>query len=127
MPNSRTVVEEEDLFRLTLRALKKHPGIFLCVSVLLASCAAKSAPLQINCVTGDKISGHVHLVPCSPEASSLVELDDAGTGATSACPKDNNVELVVSRNGQPTFILPDQVHVQRSGDGIAVAIDADLK
>jgi hypothetical protein len=69
----------------------------------------------------------VHLVPCSPEASSLVELDDAGAGATSACPKDNNVELVVSHNGQPTFILPDQVHVQRSGDGIAVAIDADLK
>jgi hypothetical protein len=126
LPNSRRVVEE-DLFRLTLRALKKHPGVFLCVSLLLASCAAKSAPLQINCVTGDKIPSHLHLMPCSPEASSLVELDDAGTGATSACPKDNNVELVVSRNGQPTFILPDQVHIRRSGDGIAVDIDAALQ
>jgi hypothetical protein len=56
-----------------------------------------------------------------------VQLDDAGSGATSACPKDNNVELVVIRDGQPTFILPDQVHVQRAGDGIAVAIDADLQ
>ena len=126
MPNSRTVVDD-DLVQITLRALKNHPGMFLCVSLLLASCAAKSAPLQINCVTLAKVSGHVHLVPCSPQASNPVQLDDAGSGATSACPQDNNVELVVNRDGQPTFILPDQVHVQRTGDGIAVAIDADLQ
>ena len=126
MPNSRSVVED-DLLRIPLRALKNHPGIVLCVSVLLASCAAKPAPLQINCVTLAKVSGHVHLVPCSRQASNPVQLDDAGSGVTSDCPKDNNVELVVIRDGQPTFILPDQVHVQRSGDGIAVAINADLQ
>jgi len=126
LPNSRSVVED-DLLRIPLRALKNHPGIVLCVSLLLASCAAKPAPLQINCVTLAKISGHVHLVPCSRPASNPVQLDDAGSGVTSACPKDNNVELVVIRDGQPTFVLPDQVHVQRSGDGIAVAIDADLQ
>ena len=126
MPNSRSVVED-DLLRIPLRALKNHPGIVLCVSVLLASCAAKPAPLQINCVTLAKVSGHVHLVPCSRQASNPVQLNDAGSGVTSACPKDNNVELVVIRDGQPTFVLPDQVHVQRSGDGIAVAIDADLQ
>lgn len=126
MPNSRSVVED-DLLRIPLRALKNHPGIVLCVSLLLASCAAKSAPLQINCVTLAKVSGHVHLVPCSRQASNPVQLDDAGSGVTSACPKDNNVELVVIRDGQPTFVLPDQVHVQRAGDGIAVAIDADLQ
>jgi hypothetical protein len=126
LPNSRSVVED-DLLRIPLRALKNHPGIVLCVSVLLASCAAKPAPLQINCVTLAKVSGHVHLVPCSRQASNPVQLDDAGSGVTSACPKDNNVELVVIRDGQPTFVLPDQVHVQRSGDGIAVAIDADLQ
>jgi hypothetical protein len=126
LPNSRRVVEE-DLFRLTLRALKNHPGIFFCVSLLLASCAAKSAPLQINCVTLAKMSGHLHLVPCSPQASNPVQLDDAGSGVTSACPKDNNVELVVIRDGQPAFILPDQIHIRRAGDGIAVAIDADLQ
>jgi len=126
LPNSRSVVED-DLLRIPLRALKNHPGIVLCVSLLLASCAAKPAPLQINCVTLAKVSGHVHLVPCSRQASNPVQLDDAGSGVTSACPKDNNVELVVIRDGQPTFILPDQVHVQRAGDGIAVAIDADLQ
>jgi hypothetical protein len=126
LPNSRSVVED-DLLRIPLRALKNHPGIVLCVSVLLASCAAKPAPLQINCVTLAKVSGHVHLVPCSRQASNPVQLDDAGSGVTAACPKDNNVELVVIRDGQPTFVLPDQVHVQRSGDGIAVAIDADLQ
>jgi hypothetical protein len=120
-------VVEQGLFRTALRALKNHPGIFLCVSLLLASCAAKSAPLQINCVTLVKVSGHVHLVPCSPQASNPVQLDATGTGATSACPFDNNVEIVVNRTGQPTFILPDQIHIQRSGDGIAVAIDADLQ
>jgi hypothetical protein len=120
-------VVEDDLLRIPLRALKNHPGIVLCVSLLLASCAAKPAPLQINCVTLAKVSGHVHLVPCSRQASNPVQLDDAGSGATSACPKDNNVELVVIRDGQPTFVLPDQVHVQRAGDGIAVAIDADLQ
>jgi hypothetical protein len=126
LPNSRSVIED-DLLRIPLRALKNHPGIVLCVSVLLASCAAKPAPLQINCVTLAKVSGHVHLVPCSRQASNPVQLDDAGSGVTSACPKDNNLELIVIRDGQPTFILPDQVHVQRSGDGIAVAIDADLQ
>jgi hypothetical protein len=126
LPNSRSVVED-DLLRITLRAVKNHPGIVLCVSLLLASCGAKSAPLQINCVTLAKVSGHVHLVPCSRQASNQVQLDDAGSGVTSACPKDNNVELVVTRNGQPTFILPDRVHVQRAGDGVAVAIDADLQ
>jgi hypothetical protein len=124
--NSRTVVDD-DLLQITLRALKNHPGIFLCVSLLLASCAAKSAPLQINCVTLAKVSGHVHLIPCSPQAPNPVQLDDSGSGSTSACPSDNNVELVVTRNGQPTFILPDQLHIQRAGDGIAVAIDADLQ
>jgi len=83
--------------------------------------------MRITCLVAQKISSHVHLTPCSSQAANPVQLDDAGSGATSACPKDNNVEIVVNRNGQPTFILPDQVHIQRTGDGIAVAIDADLK
>jgi hypothetical protein len=127
LPNSRPVVCE-GLFSIAFTALKNRPRIVLCASLLLVSCGAKSAPALINCTAvGNSSSAHVHLTPCSPQASNGVQLDNNGSGATSACPSDDNVEIVLTRNGQTTYILPDQVHVGRAGDGIAVAIDADLK
>jgi hypothetical protein len=118
----------DGLFSIAFTGLKNRPRIFLCASLLLVSCGAKSAPTLINCTAaGNSSSAHVHLTPCSPQAPNAVELDDNGSGTTSACPSDDNVEIVLTRNGQTIYILPDQVHVGRAGDGIAVAIDTDLK
>jgi hypothetical protein len=118
----------EDVVAKVFTALKNRPRIFLCMSLVLVSCAAKSAPALITCIAVENLSAaHLHLTPCSPQASNPVQLDKDGNGATSACPADNNVEIVFTRNGQTTYILPDQIHVGRTGDGIAVAIDTDLK
>jgi hypothetical protein len=118
----------KDVVAKVFLALKNRPRIFLCMSLLLVSCAAKSAPALISCAATENLSSrHVHLTPCSPQAASPVQLDKDGNGATSACPSDDNVEIVLISNGQTTYILPDQVHVERTGDGIAAAIDTDLK
>jgi hypothetical protein len=118
----------EDLVAKMFLALKNRPGIFLCVSLLLVSCAAKSAPALIACSATENLSSrHVHLTPCSPHAANPVQLDKDGNGLTSACPADDNVEIVLIVNGSTTYILPDQVQVRRTGDGIAVDINTDLK
>jgi hypothetical protein len=118
----------EDVVVKTFLALKNRPRIFLCMSLLLVSCAAKSAPALITCAAIENLSSHhLHLTPCSPQAASPVQLDKDGNGATSACPADDNVEIVVIVKGQTIYILPDQIHVARTGDGIAAAIDTDLK
>jgi hypothetical protein len=118
----------DDVVAKTFLALKNRPRIFLCMSLLLVSCAAKSAPALISCSAAENLSGrHVHLTPCSPQAANPVQLDKDGNGATSACPSDDNVEIVLTVNGSTTYLLPDQVRIGRTGDGIAAAIDIDLK
>lgn len=95
-------------------------------SVLFVSCGLKSPPSIISCAAGSNAPGRVHLTPCFDGAPNPAQLDDHGNGATSACPSSDNVEIVLTRNGVTTYILPEQVHIGRAGDGIAVSIDADL-
>lgn len=106
---------------------KNQLRIFLITVLFLMSCGAKSAPTIIRCVAGPNFAGHVHLVPCLGQPSGSVLLDDNGKTTTSACPADDNVEIVLDRNGKTTYILPGQVHIDRTGDGIAVSIDAVVK
>jgi hypothetical protein len=102
------------------------PSGFLWFSVLLVSCGLKSPPEVIYCVT-TSVPGHIHLRPCVPGLSASVNLDSNGNGSTSACPSSDNVEIAINRNGSITYILPEQVHVDRAGDGIAVSIDAEFQ
>ena len=102
------------------------PRAFLWCSVLLVSCALKSPPAIIKCVATSGRT-HIHLRPCVLNATTPVSLDANGNGSTSACPPNDNVEIVVNRNGSTTYILPEQVHINRAGDGVAVSIDADLQ
>jgi hypothetical protein len=102
------------------------PRAFLWCSGLLVSCGLKSPPAIINCVA-TSVRTHIHLKPCVLSATTTVSLDTNGNGSTSACPPNDNVEIVVNRNGSTAYILPEQVHIDRAGDGIAVSIDADVK
>jgi hypothetical protein len=103
------------------------PRLFLWFSVLLVSCGLKSAPAVINCVAAPSFGSHIHLKPCITGATTPVRLDKNGNGSTPACPSSDNVEIVVDQNDSMTYILPENVHIGRAGDGIAVSIDADWK
>jgi hypothetical protein len=101
------------------------PRLYLWFSALLVSCGLKSAPVIINCVAARDFRSHIHLKPCIPGATTPVRLDKNGNGSTPVCPSSDNLEIVVSQNDSMIYILPENVHIGRAGDGIAVSIDAD--
>jgi hypothetical protein len=100
-------------------------GAAIAVSLSLVSCAAKSAPTRISVTVADNYSGAIHLESCVRSATVPVVTDSQGNGVTSACPY-GDVELAVARQGKTIYIMPENVHVERTGDGIAVRINADL-
>lgn len=92
---------------------------------LLFSCAAKQAPWEITVKVPADYSGELNLTPCSTGAPAEVSVDSRGFGATSACPKaDETVTLTVIRDGAELRVPPDQVTIERAGDGLPVAIKA---
>jgi hypothetical protein len=92
---------------------------------LLFSCAAKQAPREIAVKVPADYSGELSLSPCSTSAPAEVSADSRGFGFTSACPKaDETVTLTVIRGGTDVRVPPDQVTIERAGDGLPVAIKA---
>jgi hypothetical protein len=92
---------------------------------LLFSCAAKQAPREIIVTVPADYSGELTLSPCSAGAAAKVSADSRGFGSTSACPKaDETVTLTVIRGGADIRVPPDQVTIERAGDGLPVAIKA---
>jgi len=94
---------------------------------LLFSCAAKQAPREIIVKVPADYAGELSLDPCSPHASAEVSVDAKGVTATWACPKaDETVTLTVIRGGTDIRVPPDQVTIERAGDGLPVAIKAHV-
>jgi hypothetical protein len=92
---------------------------------LLFSCAAKQSPREITVTVPADYSGELNLSPCSRSAPAEVSVDSKGFGPTSACPKaDETVTLTVIRGGADLRVPPDQVTIERAGDGLPVAIKA---
>ncbi len=56
-----------------------------------------------------------------------VTLDELGVGRTSLCPASNHsVEIEVVGNDRSYKLNPSEVHVLRTGDGIATSIEAKI-
>jgi hypothetical protein len=92
---------------------------------LLFSCAAKQAPREITVKVPADYSGELNLTPCSTGAPAEVSVDSRGFGSTSACPRaDETVTLTVIRGGADLRVPPDQVTIERAGDGLPVTIKA---
>jgi hypothetical protein len=92
---------------------------------LLFSCAAKQSPREITVTVPADYSGELNLSPCSRSAPAEVSVDSKGFGPTSACPKaDEAVTLTIIRGGADLRVPPDQVTIERAGDGLPVAIKA---
>jgi hypothetical protein len=92
---------------------------------LLFSCAAKQAPHEITVKVPDNYSGELNLVPCSQGSPAEVAVNSNGSGQTSACPKPGDeLSLRVVQSGLERRVPPDQVRIERAGDGLPVAIKA---
>jgi hypothetical protein len=95
---------------------------------LLYSCAAKQAPREIKVNVPPDFSGQITLDPCTAGLSAEVTLTARGTAATSACPKPGEtVTLTVVKGSQNYRIPSNDVTIERAGDGLPVAIKANVR
>jgi hypothetical protein len=94
----------------------------------LYSCGAKQAPREIKVTVPADFSGEMTLDPCTHGLSAEVTLNARGTAATSACPKlGETVTLTVVKGSQNYQIPTNEVRIERAGDGLPVAIKADIR
>jgi hypothetical protein len=92
---------------------------------LLFSCGAKRAPQEITVTVPANFSGELTLDPCSQGASAGITLSAKGTANTAACPEaGETVSLTVIKGGKSYRLSSDDVKIERTGDGLAVAIKA---
>jgi hypothetical protein len=92
------------------------------LELCLVSCAAKKAPDQIRVTAPLHYSGKITISPCMPGAARDVTLKEDGSGETSVCPAGDVVLTVVRGNDSKQIA----VEVVRTGDGIAVGIEAEI-
>ncbi|MGD0404222.1 MAG: hypothetical protein ABSB66_13600 [Candidatus Acidiferrales bacterium] len=98
----------------------------LAVSLLLVSCAAKSAPTRITVQVPENFAGPLRLYPCDKNSLDPVLVNENGEGKTSACPTGDDVEIVVLKSGKSIYIAPEKIKVARAGDGFPVSISAAI-
>jgi hypothetical protein len=98
----------------------------LAISLLLISCAAKSAPARITVQVPENFAGPLRLYPCDKTALDPVLVNGNGEGKTSACPTGDDVEIVVLKSGKTVYLAPEKIKVARAGDGFPVSISAAI-
>jgi hypothetical protein len=106
--------------------------VFGFLGLSLLACAAKNPPHQIQITVPDNYSGTVRVVPCqgttpSTGNSTAATLTEPLTIYASACPNPGEqIELLVTRAGTVTRIMPENLSVARTGDGIPVEVSAHV-
>lgn len=113
------------LFRSNLVYLS---AMLLAAGLLMFSCAWSAHPDQLTVHVPPHCSKILHVSTCVPGAPSAdVTLDDRGIGKTSLCPAtDHSVQVEVIRTDRHYTLAVPAVHVQRTGDGLATSIEAEL-
>jgi hypothetical protein len=113
----------------------QHKNVFLALApmyvtifcaLLLFSCAAAKSAQQITVQVPDEFAGTLQIDPCDRSASVDHILADAkGAAATSACPhRGDQITLIIVRAGKTYRVIPENVTIVRTGDGLPVRIQA---
>jgi hypothetical protein len=97
----------------------------LAISLAFASCAAKDAPMRVTVKVADGFSGVIHLTPCVASANNPAVVDERGNGSLSACPS-GELEIIVLKQGRTLYVRPEEITVERAGDGIPVSISTSI-
>ena len=97
-------------------------------ALLMFSCAAAKSAQEITVQVPPEFTGTVRINLCDPKASTDHALVSAQRlAATSACPKPGQqITLLIERAGKTYRITPENVIVQRAGDGLPVEINAPV-
>jgi len=104
-------------------------AIHLFAIFLMLSCGSARPPKQILVRAQPDYSGTVHLDVCVKNSpADDISLDAQGIGTTSLCPSaDERIQITVIRGSQAITIAPPDVHVSRTGDGIATSVETNLR
>ena len=100
----------------------------LAVAFLMLSCAWSSRPDELTVRDPGHFQGMVHVDTCVSGAPAQdITLDLKGAGKTSLCPGANHtVEIDLIEEGRHYKIAANQVHIQRTGDGMATSLEVKL-
>jgi hypothetical protein len=95
---------------------------------LMLSCASSLRPDHLTVHCPRHFSGTVHVNTCvSGAPMEEITVDDQGLGKTALCPGvDHTIEIEVIANDRQYRFAPPDVHIERTGDGIATSIEARL-
>ncbi len=91
----------------------------------LLSCANTTLPREIKVEVPQGYSGHVRVTLCSVPPKRA---DEYGNVYVADCflPSDR-IQLTVSRGNMVYAIPPEKLMVTRTGDGIPIVIDVELR
>jgi hypothetical protein len=93
----------------------------------MLSCASSSHPDQLKVHVPQRCPG-LHVATCVSGAPPAdVTVNEQGVGKTSLCPgADHTVEIEVVEDNRHYKLMSQEVHIQRTGDGIATSVEAQL-
>jgi len=96
---------------------------------LMLSCASSSRPEQLIIHVPSRFAGKIHLDTCISGAPAVdVSVDSSGLGKTSLCPAANHsVELQIIVPDRKYNLSASEVHILRTGDGLATSIEAECR
>jgi hypothetical protein len=94
----------------------------------MLSCASSLRPDQLTVHIPHHFSGTLHVSTCvAGEPSAEITVDERGLGKTALCPSvDHTVEIEVMASDRQYRIAAANVHIDRTGDGIATSIAAQI-
>jgi hypothetical protein len=102
---------------------------FLATVFLMLSCGARLHPDQLVVHVPSHFSGSMRISSCvAGTPAGEVTLDERGLGQTSLCPAVNHsVEIEIIGSDRSYKLSSSEVHILRTGDGIATSIEAQIR
>ena len=94
----------------------------------MLSCASSSNPDHLAVHIPPRCPNLLHVDTCVAGAPHQdVTVDEQGHGKTSLCPGvDHSVEIEVIGIGRHYKLVSPEVHIRRTGDGMATSLEAEL-
>jgi hypothetical protein len=96
---------------------------------LLLSCGLTRPPQRLRVRVVPGFSGTLHLTPCAGGAPvAEISADANGAANTALCPSaDGGVVIVVVQGNRQYAAAPEDIAIQRTGDGIPTSIAVRMR